>query len=252
MKKIFTLLLCVALLASMLSLVSCQQDIDDGPKYSETLNGKTPEELYEFSQEKLKQATSYSVQTTQVIEMTYGGESYTMNQTVESKVNGDNSYSKSNNDMDSMASFESWYVDGICYTKMYGYKFKTAISKDEYMEEYMEVDPSESTLLDIPESWFENVKFEKVGNDNVLKFVVSGDKYTELFGNLGLGSITIVGNVDYSIYFDDAGNLNKLVSIFDMMVEGVSAHCESVSIITIGAVTITPPPDASSYEWVDL
>ena len=252
MKKIFTLLLCVALLTSMLSLVSCRQDIDDGPKYSETLNGQTPEQLYEFSQDKLKQATSYSVITTQVIEMTYGEESYTMNQTVESKINGDNTYNKSNNDMAPSAAFEAWYVDGICYSNMYGYKYKAAISKAEYMEEYMNVDPSESTLLDIPESWFENVKFERVGKDNILRFVVSGERYTELFGNVGLGSVSIVGDVDYCIYFDDDGNLNKLVSTFDMLVQGVTAHCESVSIITIGDVVVTAPADAASYTWVDL
>ena len=256
MKKIFTLLLCIALLGSMLMLVSCDKDKDDDEKYSDTLNGKTPEELYEFSQVQLKEAKSYSVATSQEIEMDIEGEKINIVQRIDSKVNGDNTYMNmvSENDMypSGNITMESWYVDGVCYAKSGSEKVKATISKAEYMEKYMEADPSESTLLDIPESWFEDVKFEKKGDYNILKFVVSGEKYTALFGNIGLNGAEIDGDVEYRIYFDDDGNLTKLVAEFDMNVMGYTAHCESVSLITIGDVTVTPPSDADKYQEVVL
>ena len=105
MKKIFAILLSVALLASMLSLVSCDKDKDE-KKYSETLNGKTPAELYEFSREQLALAESYSVKTEQVIKMTYQGEKITVKQSAETKVNGDDTYMVTENDFDDSLNME--------------------------------------------------------------------------------------------------------------------------------------------------
>lgn len=251
MKKIFAILLCVALFASMLSLVSCDKD-KDGKKYSETLNGKTPAELYEFSREQLALAESYSVKTEQVIKMSYQGEKMTMHQSAETKVNGDDTYMVTENDFDDSLNMESWYVDGVCYSNMFGQKVKSTISKSEYMEKYMEADPSESTLLDIPESWFEDVKFETSGKSNVLEFEVSGEKFSNFLDNIGLGGATIDGNIDFKIYFDDDGNLTKVVMEFDMLMAGAEASCVSTSYVTIEDVKITPPSDASTYKEVDL
>ena len=248
MKRILTFLLCIALAVSMLGLVSCS---DEDAKTVEKLDGKTPEELYEFSQQKLKEAKAYHVLSTQdiVISATVNGEteSMTMKQTVESKINGDNSYVKTSNSEESSASMEAWYVDGVVYTTVAGAKIKKEISKDKYMQQYMGTDPSESTLLDIPESWFKDIKFEKEENSWVINFTVSGEKYTEAFGNIGLDSASINGDVSYKIYFDKNGNIEKLAASFDMQVYGASAHCDSISTITIGDVEVTAPEDADSY-----
>lgn len=250
MKRILTFLLCIALAVSMLGLVSCTGADGDT---KEKLAGKTPEELYEASQQKLKDAESYYVSSTQDIVMTMGeGASMTMQQLVESKVNGDDSYMKTNNNLSDELNMEAWYVDGVVYTNSFGQKVKANITKDRFMEQYMGADPSENTLLDIPESWFEDVKFEKSGEDWVLNFVVSGEKYTEVYENAGLTGATITGNVDYKIYFDNDGNIEKLVASFDMNVDGVNAHCESVSLITIGEVEINPPADADTYRLVNF
>ena len=254
MKKIISLLLALTLAFSMLALVSCNSSDDDsngGGKTVEKLAGKTPEELYELSRTKLAAATSYSVDSQQVITMSSAGESMTMNQTVVTKVNGNDSYMKSNNDTESSANMEVWYVDGMIYSSMLGMKIKAEMDKDAYMEEYMGTDPSETTLLDIPESWFENIKFEKEGDKWVLKFVVSGAKYTEVFENVGLGG-EITGDVIYKLYFDGEGNIEKMSTVFDMTMMGIQAHCDSVSYIKLENVTITPPADADSYQLTTM
>ena len=257
MKKFLSLLLALVLVCTMFSLVSCDQsdkdrDKDkDDEKTVETLNGKTPEELYLAAQETLKIAPSYSVESTQVITMSYQGESMVMNQAVFNKINGDDSYVKTSNDMDSSMSMEAWYVDGVVYAAMNGMKVKANVDKEEFMQQYMGKDPSESTLLDIPESWFEDIKFEKSGDAWVLNFVVSGEEYSQYFENIGLGG-EISGNVKHKVYFDKNGNLEKVDTTFDMSVQGIDAHCVSTSIITIETVTITPPADADSYQWTQL
>ena len=249
MKKILSLILVMILAFSVIALAACQP-ADDGT--IDTLAGKTPEELYQLSQEKLREATSYSVYSAQVITMTYGGQSMVMNQTVNSKVNGDNTYSKVENDTSPANNMEAWYIDGTVYGITQGMKIKSNITKEEYMEKYMGTDPSESTLLDIPQSWFENIVFEKEGDGWALNFVVSGEKYTQVFKNIGLQGATISGDVNYKMIFTADGELVKLVTSFDMLVQGVTAHCDSISEITIGAVTVTAPENPDSFQYVTL
>ena len=256
MKRILTFLLCIALAVSMLGLVSCTDALGGGNENGDTMEklaGKTPEQLYAASQQKLKEAESFYVSATQDIVMTMGeGASMTIHQLVESKVNGDNSYMKTKNDLSSEFNIEAWYVDGVVYANTFGQKVKASLSKEKFMQDYMGADPSESTLLDIPESWFENVKFEKADEGWVLNFVVSGEKYTQVYENSGLTGATIIGNVDHKIYFDNDGNLQKFVASFDINVDGVNAHCDSVSLITIADVEIAPPADADTYKTVNI
>lgn len=254
MKRILALILCIAL--SMLALVSCTVgDVNT----LEKLDGKTPEELYEVAREKLNEAKSYYVKSTQDIVMsaTIGDKTETVNmsQLVETKFGGGNYYfkSKNENEWGENLDIEAWYIDGVVYYDAFGaQKFKASISKEDYMKNYMNVDPSESTLLDLPESWFENIKFEKEGDLWVLKFVVSGEKYSEIYKNVGMEGSVISGNVDYRMYFDKDGNIQKLVTSLDMEVMGMAAHCDSVSLITIEDVEVTAPENASEFKEVNL
>jgi len=254
MKRILALILCIAL--SMLALVSCTEgDVNT----LEKLDGKTPEELYEVAQEKLKEAKSYYVKSTQeiVMSMTIGDQTQTVNmsQLVESKLDGDNYYLKTKNEnpWGENLDIEAWYIDGVVYYDAFGgEKFKASISKEDYMENYLKVDPSESTLLDIPESWFENINFEKEGDLWVLKFVVSGEKFSEVYENAGMEGSVISGDVDYRMYFDKDGNIQKLVNSFDMEISGFTAHCDSVSLITIEEVEVTAPANASEFKELNV
>jgi hypothetical protein len=122
------------------------------------------------------------------------------------------------------------------------------------MEQYMNADPSESTLLDIPKSWFEDVRFKEIDGEYKIEFDISGEKYNELLENLGLDIVQVDGNVKYSVYFDDDGNLTHIITEFDMdssaMGANVDAHCVSTSIIKLKNVTVTAPEDADSYQLV--
>ena len=48
----------------------------------------------------------------------------------------------------------------------------------------------------------------------------------------------------------ELSTMKKILTL--MLVNGVAAHCDSVSTITIGEVEITPPADADSYQLVDI
>ena len=256
MKKLLSLLLALALVFSLLALTSCRKEEDeaekDEPKTMEKLAGKTPEELYAYAQELLSAASSYSVFSDQVITMQAQGQSASFNQTVDTKVNGEDTYTKTNNDLSPMANMEVWYVDGMLYANTLGQKVKAEMDKSDFMEEYMNVDPSESTLLDIPTSWFDNLKFEEDGDRWVLRFNISGQKYTEIFQNVGMDGAVIDGDVTYKIYFDAEGTLKELVATFDMTISGISARCVSKSTITIEPITITPPADADTYQLTQI
>ncbi len=250
MKKLLALILCIVL--SVFAFASCNGNDTDGTGGVETLVGKTPEQLYEFSQEKLADATSYSVKATMdfVVRSTdpTQTETFTMAISSESKINGEDVYMNVYNDIEPSANMEVWYVDGVIYANSGGVKGKATVDMDAFKQQYMNIEPSESTLLDIPQSWFEDIKFEKDGDSWVLNFVVSGEKYTQVYENIGLPGATIMGDVSYKMYFDNDGNIQKLVASLDMSIgETATAHAESVSIITIGEVEITAPADADSY-----
>ena len=279
MKKLISLLLMLALLISSLALVSCDEfdsdadkegssvknpsnsDDDDDeessskkPKTKETLADKTPEELYELAMEKLEDTDEFSITSTQLITINYEGQSLDMTQTMIQKFNGDDGYVKTMSD--NTLNYETWYVDGVSYVNMEGYKIKCALSKEDYMEQYMEADPQESTLLDIPESWFTDIKFTKSGSDWVLKFDVDADQLNNLLGNIGMEYGTIDDDVIYRVFFDDEGNMKKVTMEFDMTIEmygeTYTAHCTTDSIVVIENVTIELPDDAHLYEEVYL
>ena len=252
MKKLSALLLVMALLVSLFALASCDDKDNDKDKdkdtYIETLAGKSPEELYQSVKSNLAEATSYVVDSNQVIVMTYGNEKMTMNQSVVTKVQGDNSYMKSFNDMTTAANMEVWYVDGIIYSNTANGKLQASMDKEQFMQNYMGKDPSESTLLDIPESWFEGMKFKQDGEKWVLEITISEEKYEQYFAKLDLGAdVDILGDVQYDIYFDKDGNLEKIITVVDYEIQGVNCHCDTVSNVSLEVVQITPPADADSY-----
>ena len=257
MKKISALILITALLLSLLALSSCNNGGNEGEgagegntppnsNVTDTLAGQTPEQLYQSVKDKLADAKSYVVDSTQVIVMTQGEENMTMNQTVINKVDGDNNYIKMYNDMTTAANMEIWYVDGIIYTSTASGKIKAPVDKEDFMQNYMDKDPSESTLLDIPESWFEGISFEKETDEWVLKLTISEEKYEMYFSNIGLGA-DIIGDVQYNVYFDEEGNLQKITTVVDYTVEGIHCHCDTLSLVSYENIEITAPADADSY-----
>ena len=244
MKKIISLLLALTLAFSILSLVSCKGGEDGNTtETAKTLGGKTPKELYDVLKANLSNATDYSITSNQII----SADGFEMNQTIIMKLDGDNGYVEIIDESDSGANVLVWYVDGMLYANYSGQKVKCAYDKEKYMETYMGSNPSESTLLDIPDSFFSDTEFEKEGECWVVKFVLVADKYNQLLDLFNVEG-TVVGNVTYKLHFNTDGSINKLTTAFDMNVDGVMAHCDEVSYIALDNVTITAPQDADSYQ----
>ena len=184
MKKLLALLLCLLLVCSAFVLASCDatdkadddknessnsdtssDKKDDSSKEPSTLNGKTAEELYALALEKVAGLTNFEMTATQVIEMTYEGDTITMNQIVINKMNGQDCYMKMENDMSPDANMEMWYVDEWMYVITEGVQNKANITWEEMQETYMpEGATAEGALMNIPEAWFKDVKFEQEGD----------------------------------------------------------------------------------------
>jgi len=275
MKRIFAMLLSVVLVFSLAFMTSCGDDGNDGADGSlERLAGKTPEELYDASAAALAMAGSYEVisENDIVMDMSVSGQEVfvVMKQSATSKINGEDTYMKSTSTSEmitmgqttplgDVAPMEVWYIDGICYSYMMGVKAKAAVDKEQFAQKYMGKDPKESTLLDLPESWFEDIKFDLADDGYVLNMVVSGEEYTQFIGNVyeELGyDLAIDGDVDYKIFFDKDGNLTKITADFNMIynIQGTSgtAKCNSVSKVSLKDVTVEAPANADEFQEVEL
>ena len=228
---------------------------NDGDEVTDELAGMTPDELYEFCRAQLQTATSYYVENEQLITISYQGESMTATQTVVNKLNGDNIYVNIDSEMDSSVNMETWYIDGMMYVNMGGRKMKAVIDMDAFKEQYLGTSATESALIDIPESWFNDIQFEKEDEKWALVFVVSGQKYNEVYENTGLDVVDIVGDVTYKIYFNELGEILGAFTSFDMEMDGLDGydvHCDTYSDITIGEYEITPPADADNYQLTQV
>ena len=276
MTKLLAILLCLLMVFfSVFTLVSCddkgpddknaqvdkdnnenenKNDDDDGSdgKTVSKLNGKTPEELYSLALEKVANLDNFRFDTTQVIEMEYDGQKMTMNQTVTSVKDGKNEYAKTTNDMSPETAMEVWYVDNVFYSIMAGTKFYANIPYEDYVENYMpEGATAEGSLMNIPESWFVDVKFNKVSSDKYyIEFTVSGEEYAEFMNNALVDMVDGIDNISYKVYFDGEGNLGDIITEFNMEISGIKAHTISTSKVSnIGTSKITAP--ATDNEWLD-
>lgn len=265
MKKRIAMILCGLLALSMIAftMTGCLEEDgweeddeeDDKQTDSSKVNGKTPEELYVEALNAVNTATNWELTSTQEIKMTmdYNGQTQTQEQTQisEQKMNGDNVYVKVGG---AAIEMETWYVDGMLYTISGDVKAKAKLSLEDYREQYM--GDSENTLLNIPEDWFEGVKFEKKDGKNCLNFHVSGEQYAEVVGNLldsmGTGASAEIGEVDYTVIFDKDGNIEQILCDFSatFSVQGISvvADYHTVTDVKIGtAGKITAPADGDSF-----
>lgn len=278
MKKLLAILLSLMLAFSMFMLVSCgdTDDDDDDDKTSEvdkkpsskpdnkpsdntgnnnnnnnnndsgieTLNGKTATELYNAALEKLANIDNFEMTAAQVITMSYEGESMSMNQTIITKLDGQNCYTKSYNDVAPTANMEIWYVDEWLYAIQAENKFKANITWEKMVSTYMpEGATADGALMNIPESWFKDVRFEMDGDLYYIEFVVSGEEYTKYVKNTALGAYLDAANdVSYKVYFDEDGNLGSIITEFAYVVEGITCHAISTStVFNIGTTVITAP-----------
>ena len=261
MKKLIAIILCLVCVAS-LCFVGCElPNTNTGDNADNTtaaaeddlskLNGKTPQELFTSAQETLKGYTRFKSEAKQIIKMDMDGSTVAMNQTVVSILDGQNSYMKAETSMlgETQITMEGYYVDGVVYNVLN--KVKAELPWETYVTDYLGGDPTENMLLNIPEDWFKDIKFEQKENSEnfCLVFNISGEKYEELIAKTGLSEDADISDVIYTIEFDKDGNLLCVYTDYSMNVSGVAATCSSVStIITEGVDAVTAPADADSYQ----
>lgn len=253
MKKFIKLIATALVFVLSLSLFACS-----GTESVETLNGKTPEEVYATVIDTVKNATVLEQSTTQDITMEIDGQKATMKQSVLAKMDGNNQYGKTTSVLTAegeempILNLEYWYVDGMYYYNDGLNKFKCPMDLDEFLEDLGM--GGEDAIGDIPLDWFENISFELENDLYSLSFDIKGEEYEEIFGELGLEG-TDLSNIAYNIFFDADGNIvdNKMKFSMNLDLMGVICEAEVVSVSDFSftlSSPITAPADADTYTLV--
>ena len=252
MKKIITITLTILLLFSMLCLSSCDSIlqkiglVDEKPSEVATVAGKTPKELMQTTTEVLNNTTNYTSKTKQVISYSSNGQvgqSFT-NTTIKS--DGNNSYILV--DTNGYTSMEVWYVDGMCYISTQGQKVKAPLSIEEYKEHILESNVTLESLIDPEDAQFDNAVFKAKGDYWTITFSVDSEIMEKIYQDVfGITGITFDGDINFTWYFDDDGNLIKNATAFDYTMNGIKMKSESVVTYDFAPVTISPPDDANSF-----
>ncbi len=251
MKKFLSLMLCIIMLAATLSLVAC-----NGEEDLTKLNGKTPEQIYAEALDKVKTITNFELKAEATITMSMNGDTQTADMTTVTKMDGNNIYVKVDNDIDASVNMEAWYVDEVFYGEASGQKFKAEITYADYVEKYMpDGATAEGALMQIPEAWFKDTKFNKTDDGKYyIEFIVSGEDYLTYMKDSAIGSMVNgveLADISYKVYFDKNANLGDIVTEFTMTEQGVTVTVSAISKISnMGTTTITVPAEAES--WNDL
>lgn len=250
MKKFLAFLLSSFMMISVIAFSACDFSNSSKKDDVDTLNGKTPEQLYALSLQTVAELDNFQLDAVQVIEMSSEGESGTMNQTVTSKKDGKNEYIKSTNDMGT-GEMEAWYVDETFYGILSIGKVYAEIPYEKYVEKYIPKGATaEGALMNIPSDWFVDVKFTKVSdNEYYLEFIVSGEEYKEYMNGALNDMVNGIENISYKVYFNGEGTLGSIVTTFEMEIMGVTASVTSTSTISnIGTTQITAPETDESWQ----
>ena len=262
MKKRISLFLSALLALSVLTvgMTSCDEDKDrdddDDDQLEEVFQDKTPEEAYNDALKAIESVDNYEMTSVQDIKMVlkYNGEviNQDQKQTITQQKNGEDVYV---NVFGSSIKQETWYVDGVLYTISGDVKAKATLSLKEFQEQMMGT--SSNNLLNIPEEWFEDVEFETEDGKTVLKFKIDGNEFLEMVDN-ALGAIGAAAEdmdisvVDYIVYFDDDGDITKIVQDFSLSfsLQGMKAEADYHTVTTVSLGTadkITAPKDGDSF-----
>ncbi len=257
MKRIVTAsILAVALLLCGTCLFACSPDEEEVPgiEYVATVTGKTPEQLYSEVQTSLEALNQGSTKVVVAQDVTVMG--MTFHQEVTNITDGADSMGTLTTEADPSMNFTFVLVDGIAY---YHYpnnnnlkiKGELDLAKAEEQLGYQN-----SSLLDIPEEWFDGLQFIKV-NDNsfCLSFVVSGDYFESMFGELfaTMGvTLNSLQDLKYEVYFDANGEFVCMDTLFSYVAEGYTFSVVQRTTVEEFTGTITVPSDASSYRNFDF
>ena len=254
MKKILSIILALTTILSTLHLISCGKAKDG--ETLERLATKTPYELYTAERASIGKANHYTITTTKVITQSTAMGGGVSTETTLTKLGGDNAYAKITNSKSPSATTEAWFIaeEGLTYASTSEDKTRYSDSLSGFTKNYLNRNASDLIMLNVGEEVFEEKKFERSGDYWVVSFVLTDEAYQNFIINVfttGIFDISSLpeGDVTYKIYFTDSGKLAKTVTSYDVSSMSGGSHCEITTEINLSDVSVTPPADASSYEY---
>ena len=288
MKKLLSLILALTLAFSAFAFTSCEEEKDSEKKKDKTvatLQGKTPEELYNETLDLLNSTSNYTSVSTQDISMDASAEGITVHMTMKQRIETKatalmNQYTcvSSSTEMTYQGqtvpqdgdSYYIYLVDGMLYTNFNsatatsGQKIKYVVTEETFDKVLPAGTSTDSPMAMLPEEFFEDTAFIPNDDDTfTVKVTMSAEEYNEYFGGFGQG--TAIGNADidikkvvHKINFDADGKLIDIVSNIDMSInmDGAAVDATAVSTTVFSNIGTTEPveapADADSHQLVQV
>ena len=208
-------------------------------KVVEQLNGMTPYEVYsEFSEKLVQLSSNCTIIATSDVNsvINVSGQAFVSTTNIEmiGKTCGDNSYSKTTT-LTSISGagstttvMETWYVDGVLYMiNDQGdgnvQKLKMTITKEQANTVvYGDKEEGEGTIIDIPESWFNDVSFEKQKDGNyIMNIDMSGSRMAQAIQRLGITTGELeISDIHYAFKVDKEGMILSSTGDYTMSLGG--------------------------------
>lgn len=223
----------------------------------ETLNGKTPAELYGELLALYQGNYEMTQDMTMVMDMSAGdGTSMhiEMKQRLWMKLDDGNLYSKteSSDVTGETLTEELWYVDGKLYTEdPEGNKIYMVLTP-EMAGLYYDVDLEGKALMTMPDEWLTGESFVKTeAGTYALTLELDKDALTEL--GLEFGEDMSFNAMTYTVNLNPDGTMASLFYTADMDVMGMACSLSSLAILSgAGTTEVTPPADADQYVLYEL
>ena len=252
------------------------EDSTKDDKVVEQLNGMTPYEVYtEFSEKLVQLSSNCTIVATSNVDsvIAVSGQSFISTTDIEivGKTCGDNSYSKTTTTTSISGTgstttvMETWYVDGVLYMiNDMGdgnvQKLKMTITKEQASTVvYGDKEEGEGTIIDIPESWFNDVSFEKQKDGNyIMNIDMSGSRMAQAIQRLGITTGELeISDIHYAFKVDKDGMIISSTGDYTMSLGGEEGGA-NYSASAVGAMEtkysdfgttkdIEVPEDADSY-----
>ena len=252
------------------------EDSTKDDKVVEQLNGMTPYEVYtEFSEKLVQLSSNCTIIATSNVDsvIAVSGQSFISTTDIEivGKTCGDNSYSKTTTTTSISGTgstttvMETWYVDGVLYMiNDMGdgnvQKLKMTITKEQASTVvYGDKEEGEGTIIDIPESWFNDVSFEKQKDGNyIMNIDMSGSRMAQAIQRLGITTGELeISDIHYAFKVDKDGMIISSTGDYTMSLGGEEGGA-NYSASAVGAMEtkysdfgttkdIEVPEDADSY-----
>ena len=199
MKRVLALILVLLFVFSLAACAGNESETQDATKGVETLEGKTPKEIYDAAIAYVKGLTNYEVLVDGSYKSTYEGETAEDLSTSLYRCSGDSFYY-----LYKSGDYEEFFLhDGSAlYKKVNNVSEKSEIAYADFMQSWGSI-TNDGMLIALNDTGFDGKLFLPDGDGYYLDFTISVDEYAEITGG------TVEEPVSYRVYFDSNGVLTK-------------------------------------------